>query len=372
VPIFSLKTEPVQRSQGQSVVACAAYRSATKLYDERIGKSFDYTRRRGVEHAEIVLPTMAVKQDIQWARDRQKLWNTAERCEKRKDGRPAREYLVALAHELTKAQRLALTRAFVAEIANRYNVAVDFAIHQPHRSGDKRNHHAHILTTTRELTATGLGAKASMEWSNTDRYRKGLGATAQEIDLVRTRWESIANDYFRELGLSIRIDRRTLVAQGIDREPTQHLGPAVTGMERRGMKTQVVQRIREQHHQAVQRRLERGAELAKVERERREVEKSIRDLSAELVVAQRGHAGASLEELQREGLERWKAMRAEQREKEPRTIEEQQAQARERWLKSRRAHGSEQRSGLEKDQGQEQGLENESQPSKGLDGPEFE
>ena len=71
--------------------------------------------------------------------------------------RVAREYEVALPFELTKGQRLELTRAFSLEIANRYSVAVDFAIHKPHRAGDERNFHAHILTTTREITATGLG-----------------------------------------------------------------------------------------------------------------------------------------------------------------------------------------------------------------------
>jgi ATP-dependent exoDNAse (exonuclease V) alpha subunit len=321
VAIFSLKTKPVQRAKGQSAVACAAYRSATKLYDERLDHTWDYTRRRGVEHAEIVLSTAAVKQDIHWARDRQKLWNTAEWCEKRKDGRPAREYLVALPHELTKAQRLALTRVFVAEIADRYNVAIDFAIHQPHRSGDERNYHAHILTTTRELTATGLGAKASMEWSNTDRYRKGLGATAEEIKFVRGRWESVANEYFLELGLSIRIDRRSLAAQGIDREPTKHLGPAVTGMERRGMKTRVVERIAVQKEQAAKRRLEHSAELARITEAEKLIGQAQRVLGGRLEEARawraQGHEPHEIEERQRQAAENWLMLRGEQAWEDP-------------------------------------------------------
>jgi ATP-dependent exoDNAse (exonuclease V) alpha subunit len=314
--IFSLKTTPVQRAKGQSAVACAAYRSATKLYDQRIDQTFDYTRRRGVEHAEIVLPIAAAKEDNHWARDRQALWNTAERCEKRKDARPAREYLIAVPHELTKAQRLVLSRTFAADIANRYNVAADFAIHQPHRSGDKRNYHVHILTTTRELSTTGLGAKTSMEWSNTNRYRKGLGATAQEIEFVRGRWESIANNYFRELGLSIRIDRRSLAAQGIDREPTKHLGPAVTGMERRGMKTRVVERIAVQKEQAAKRRLEHSAELARITEAEKWVDQAQRVLGGRLEEARtwraQGHEPHEIEERQRQSAENWLMLRGEQ------------------------------------------------------------
>jgi MobA/MobL family len=38
-------------------------------------------------------------------RARQQLWNAAEIAEKRRDSRAAREYEVAVPHELTKAQR---------------------------------------------------------------------------------------------------------------------------------------------------------------------------------------------------------------------------------------------------------------------------
>jgi ATP-dependent exoDNAse (exonuclease V) alpha subunit len=131
-------------------VAGAAYRAADKLYDRSLDQSVDYSGRAGVAHAEIVLPRQAAQRDINWARNRQALWNAAEAAEKRKDSRVAREHEVALPHELTKGQQIALLRAFAGEIANRYNVAVDFALHRPHRSGDQRNFHAHVYATTRE------------------------------------------------------------------------------------------------------------------------------------------------------------------------------------------------------------------------------
>ncbi|TLY75214.1 MAG: VirB4 family type IV secretion/conjugal transfer ATPase, partial [Gammaproteobacteria bacterium] len=56
--------------------------------------------------------------------------------------------------------RMANAGDFSREIAERYKVAVDLAVHEPREGGDPRNYHAHLLTTTREVTPAGLGAKA--------------------------------------------------------------------------------------------------------------------------------------------------------------------------------------------------------------------
>jgi hypothetical protein len=343
--IYHLSTKPVSRGMGRSATAASAYRSAELVHDFSSGEVFDYTRKRGVEHAEIVLPTAAAQQDINWARDRQALWNAAEMAEKRKDARVAREYEVALPHELTKSQRVELVRGFAVELANRYNVAVDFALHQPHREGDTRNFHAHILTTTRELTAAGLGAKASIEWSDQDRGKRGLGPAKQEVKAVRERWMEISNEHLREHGIEARIDHRSLAAQGIEREPGTHLGVAVSGMERRGIETEVGQRIREQQRLEVEARLERAAELGRAERERQSLEQSILDLSGDLQAAKKerelGSERPSIEAMQKEGREAWLAMRAESQAKErerpgieasPLSLEDIRRQGREDWL----------------------------------------
>ena len=110
--IYHLSVKPVSRAGGRSATAAAAYRSAELVYDETTGESFDYTRKRGVEHTEIVLPTECAKHDINWARDRQALWNEAERAENRSNSRVAREYEIALPHELDRGQRLELVRGF--------------------------------------------------------------------------------------------------------------------------------------------------------------------------------------------------------------------------------------------------------------------
>ena len=97
--------------------------------------------------------------DAEWALDRSALWNAAEVSEKRKDARVAREFEIALPHELSAAQRLALTREFAQGLADKHGAAVDFAIHAPHGETDGRNFHAHLMMTTRALSANGLGDK---------------------------------------------------------------------------------------------------------------------------------------------------------------------------------------------------------------------
>jgi len=312
--IYHLSVKPISRASGRSATAAIAYRSGERVHDLSTGETFDYTRKRGVEHSEIVLPDSAAKRDINWARDRQALWNAAESAEKRKDARVAREYELALPHEMTRAQRVELVRGFAGELANRYGVAVDFAIHRPHRSGDERNFHAHVLTTTRAVEPAGLGAKASIEWSDTDRAKKGLGPAKAEVKAIRARWEEFTNERLRELGIEARIDHRSLADQGQDREPGRHLGPAVSGMERRGIATEVGKRIGWEMQAAASERLARAAELGRLERETAEIQKSILDVSGSLQRAladrQRGSAEKpNLDARQQQAVERWKALR---------------------------------------------------------------
>jgi hypothetical protein len=283
--VYHMSTKPVPRSAGRSAPASAAYRSGDRIEEYSTGKVWDYTRKQGVEHTEIVLPTEAARRDINWARDREQLWNAAEAFEKRKDSRVAREWEIALPHELSKTQRVDLAREFAGEIANRYGCAVDVAIHRPHRLGDDRNHHAHLFATTRTVEAVGLGRKTDIELGDRDRGKKGLGTGADEIKFMRARWETLINQRLKELGIEARVDHRSLKAQGIEREPTVHLGPSVIGMERRGIATEVGDRVREERAAELERAQAKAAELKSLERESREVEKSILDLSGDLKAA---------------------------------------------------------------------------------------
>jgi ATP-dependent exoDNAse (exonuclease V) alpha subunit len=179
--IYHLSMKPMSRSSGRSAVAAIAYRAAEKLTNERDGIEHDFTRRQGVEHAEIVLPE-GIAAGADWARERAALWNAAERAEVRRDARVAREIEVALPHELTAEQRLELTREFSRSLADRYGVAVDFAIHSPHGHTDIRNHHAHIMLTTRKVGEWGLSEKSELELEN-----KKLPGSSGAIRIWRAR-----------------------------------------------------------------------------------------------------------------------------------------------------------------------------------------
>ena len=341
--LYHLTVKPVSRKAGRSATAAIAYRTADRIHDLTTDEVFDYTRKRGVEHTEIVLPTEAARQDINWARDRQALWNAAEMAENRSNSRVAREYEIALPHELNKAQRVELVRAFSKDIADRYGVGVDFAIHAPHRSGDERNHHAHILTTTRTIEAGGLGEKSAIEWSDGNRRKAGLGAAKEEIGLIRARWETLHNEYLHTLGIGARIDHRSLEDQGIHRVPTSHLGPAVSAMERRGMETEVSRRIEWQMQEAVQLRLEQAAELGRIERETRHTNKQLLVLDADVEAAQRVRQtpALDLEQIKRQGrgvIQGWgQELKREQEIKQQQERELELKRARER--SHRRGHG---------------------------------
>lgn len=230
--IYHCSMKPIARASGRSAVAAAAYRSGERLVNASDGRVHDFRSKSGIEHAEIVLPAGV---DATWAVDRSTLWNAADRAEKRKDARVAREFEVALPHELAPQQRLDLTRAFAQDLANRYSAAVDFALHSPSGETDIRNHHAHILMTVREVTPEGLGAKTRMEWSNARLLAEGLPTSHMQLRDLRQAWEHHANEHLARAGHHERIDHRSHEARGLEIAPTQHMGVHATEMQRRGM-----------------------------------------------------------------------------------------------------------------------------------------
>lgn len=230
--IYHLSTKPVSRSSGRSAVASAAYRCAVLLVNQRDGLVHDFTHKEGVEHNEIVLP-QGVSAD--WALDRSKLWNAAEFAEKRKDARVAREFEIALPHELSPEGRLKAARAFAQDLANRYGAAVDFAIHSPSEHGDIRNYHAHVLMTTRQVGKAGFGEKTCLEHNNARLLANGMATTDMQLRDIRQSWEGIANRQLQREGLDVRIDHRSHIERGLELSPTEHMGVHASQMRQQGM-----------------------------------------------------------------------------------------------------------------------------------------
>lgn len=219
--IYRCEVKAVQRSKGRSSTAAAAYRAGEQITDERTGEVHDYTRKQGVAETGLTMP-----EGEGWNPTRAELWNEAEASEKRKDGTPAREHIIALPHELDDGQRSELVKGYAQDLSNRHGCAVDYAIHDPAEKGDDRNHHAHILRTTRKVDGEGLGEKCAVEKAGRNRR--------EDLQNERRIWEQHCNQALEKAGREERVDHRSHQERGDGLEPEPKQGPTATAMERRG------------------------------------------------------------------------------------------------------------------------------------------
>lgn len=331
--IFHLEIKPVARSSGRTATAAAAYRAGERIRDERTGVLYNHSKRDDVLHKEIFLPSRLERPDagMEWARERSTLWNTAEKAEQMSNSRVAREYQVALPAELSAAERVVLARTFSREIADRYNVAVDLAIHAPRPEGDPRNFHAHLLATTREVTSEGMGPKAGVDMTGEARTELGLPPSRQEFRTLRARWAELTNEALRGANLEARVDHRSLEEQGIDRMPRPHLPWAAVAAERRGERSETAERIRERHSERLQARKAKAAgerqETGQApprdmdERRRQAVQDWLKYRSSP-ERAGRGHESntaqpLSMDEIRRRAVAAWRSLQARGVESQP-------------------------------------------------------
>lgn len=233
--IYHLSTKPVSRSSGRTATASIAYRAGIAIKDERTGKEHDYTKRSGVAYTQLHTPNNL---DIK----RNDLWNLAEATETRKNSRTAREIVVNLPHELSGRLRIMLVNDFAKDLANQYGVAVDVAVHTPDAQGDNRNHHAHIMLTTRKLERLESGRvaltdKSQLEMSNTQLKERGLPSAREELKAIREQWANITNKHLKEAKIDARIDHRSHKDRGLEQLPTKKLGWEASALERKGIKT---------------------------------------------------------------------------------------------------------------------------------------
>ena len=229
VAIFHLSHKFISRGQGQSVVAAAAYQSRGRLRDDQTGQVKDYTRK--AEQALLFSGVFAPKDAPAWARDRERLWNAAEQAEdtynrtRAKTARTGQHLEISLPYELTAEQNRYALQDFIKDHFTRHGYAVDLNIHGPDKGGDSRNVHAHLLITTRTLTPEGF---------NPQKPRFDHKAITEQANRWREGWAKTANRHLERYGHEARIDHRSLEAQGLEREASQHLGPTATRMERDG------------------------------------------------------------------------------------------------------------------------------------------
>jgi hypothetical protein len=216
--IYHLNAKVISRGKGKSATAAAAYRAAEKIYDERTGLTFDYTRKFGVYATEIIAPNNAPD----WVSEREKLWNEVELVETRSNSRVAREFDIALPVELDHLQKQELVRGFVREELVNLGLVADVAYHDI----DTHNPHAHILLTTRKVDRVGFTTKERQ--CDLKTFLLGL----------RESWSEHTNRALERAGTSERIDHRSLSEQNINRIPQIHLGANVAAMMDKGIATE--------------------------------------------------------------------------------------------------------------------------------------
>jgi hypothetical protein len=177
----------------------------------------------------VFVATPTGKEGLEWAQDIGRLTNAMEAAEKRKDGQVGHEWTIALPASLDAADRSGLSHELGQKLSDRYGVGVIGAVHAPARDGDERNFHLHLLFTTREIEADGLGAKVT---SITSPKTAGAEVTAFREEIADT-----INQWLADSGSDERVDPRSFAERGISAVPSTHLGPAATAYERRGVET---------------------------------------------------------------------------------------------------------------------------------------
>ena len=288
--IYHLEAKMVSRGAGRSAVAAAAYLSCSRLLNEYDGVQHDYTRKQGLVWQQVFLPAAA---PIEW-QNREILWNAVEENEKTKDSRLAREFVVALPIELSKAQWERLLSDFVSDTFVSDGMCADVAIHDPYPPG--HNPHAHILLTVRPLDEKGkwqyktekeyLCVKNGKEqgftaaefkqaqadgWEKQYQYKVGKkkvymvpsSAQAQGYERVskypkstkygrqnpiserwnseeqlvfwRKAWADVTNLHLERAGQEERIDHRSHAERGLEEQPTIHEGVIARALEKKGI-----------------------------------------------------------------------------------------------------------------------------------------
>jgi len=287
--IYYLDVKPIggKNNGSRTAVSAAAYRSGERLVSEKNGIEHNYTNRRGamgaaayrsgtelqghdftqkigIVHNEIMLPKHAPEA----YRDRATLWNSAEKAEKSSVARTGREIVVALPNEMNPEQQLEVVRDYVQRNFVDKGMCADFSIHSGHIHDKpnehypfenlvirKENPHVHIQLTVRPINNDGTWGEKSKRQYITDKNGKRIKLPSgnwktRKIELTdwdrtetlikwRKDWADTVNRKFERLGMDERISHLSLKQQGIDREPTTHMGHKAWNLEKKGKKTEI-------------------------------------------------------------------------------------------------------------------------------------
>ena len=223
IALYLLSVKIINRSQARSVVAAAAYENGKRLYNERDGQTFGYEFKSDILYTNVLLPDTAPPEFS----NSEILWNAVERAEdastRWETAQTARVIIVALPREFTFPVRKELIERYVLNTFVRQGMCADLAIHAGVHSD---NPHAHVLLTTREVSPSGFGNK-NRDWN-----------TRKALNMWREEWAKALNREFMLRNIDAHVAHKSHKRRGDDEHnPTLHLGPVLSAMERRGIRT---------------------------------------------------------------------------------------------------------------------------------------
>ena len=256
--IYHCSIKIIGRSTGRSATSAAAYRAGVKIYDEELGESFDYSKKRGVAFSEVLLCDDAPKEFI----NREKLWNSVQAIEIQKNAQLCREIEVALPVELTMHEQIELVREYVQQNFTSKGMCADWALHNKWDG----NPHAHILLTVRPIKSNGeWGAKRKDSYALDDKGNKipvidpstgkqKIGSRGRKMwerisvpstdwneksraEEWRKGWADSCNKYLQGRA---RVDHRSYARQGKKQLPTMHEGYIARKIAKRGKKSTII------------------------------------------------------------------------------------------------------------------------------------
>lgn len=300
--IYHCSVKIVSRSSGRSSVGAAAYRAGDKLLNERDGIIHDYTKKKGIVYNEIMLPENApdiyknreilwnsvekIEKDItaQTAREievalpkelsKDEQINLLKNYVKdnftsvgmcadislhdKKDGNPHAHIMLTMrpinehGEWENKAEKVyickdskGLEKAFTStELKSQSPGEWDKQLPY-YKNGNPKSRPTYLTkseveTDIRYKDYQRVKGKNDPKKTKEDKQNPRLAEwnKVESLEKWRSQWEEICNREFEKKSISERIDHRTLQAQGIDREPTIHLGTSAHQMEKRGKQSE--------------------------------------------------------------------------------------------------------------------------------------
>lgn len=195
--IFHLDFKIVKRSEGMTSVAKAAYHARTRITDDRIGETFDFSHRTDL-HGHIILAPVSAPAHI--IESSSALWNEVERVERQNNGQTARYFDVAIPVELNNDDKKKLVAEYCRKNFVEKGMIADIAFHDL----DSKNPHAHVMLTLKTIGPEGFGKK-DRSWND------------KKIMIQwRESWATMSNSYLEAAGCEERIDHRSLRTQCAD------------------------------------------------------------------------------------------------------------------------------------------------------------